>query len=123
MAGKQMGNIGYESHCHFRYSVGHNLSLSYFRYILAAKTNGEPDDYVFVYYRGKNDAWDGYGGAVVYTRSKILPPSIIPELQQAAKRVKLDFNKFTPTDNTCGPEPPLFARLEKKVSTISLDQS
>jgi violaxanthin de-epoxidase len=91
------------------------LSLSYFRYILAAKTNGEPDDYVFVYYRGKNDAWDGYGGAVVYTRSKILPPSIIPELQQAAKRVKLDFNKFTPTDNTCGPEPPLFARLEKKV--------
>ncbi|CAK9875021.1 unnamed protein product [Sphagnum jensenii] len=84
-------------------------------YILAAKTNGEPDDYVFVYYRGKNDAWDGYGGAVVYTRSKILPSSIIPELQQAAKRVKLDFNKFTPTDNTCGPEPPLFARLEKKV--------
>ena len=27
-----------------------------------------PDEYVAVYYRGSNDAWDGYGGAVVYTR-------------------------------------------------------
>ena len=23
-----------------------------------------------VYYRGSNDAWDGYGGAVIYTRAK-----------------------------------------------------
>lgn len=56
---------------------------------------------------------------MVYTRSKTLPPSIVPELQAAAKRVNLDFNKFTATDNTCGPEPPLFARLEKKVLTYS----
>lgn len=34
------------------------------RYILAYK----PDDYVFIYYRGQNDAWVGYGGATVYTR-------------------------------------------------------
>lgn len=52
---------------------------------------------------------------MVYTRSKTLPTSIVPELQRAAKRVNLDFNKFTNTDNTCGPEAPLFARLEKKV--------
>ena len=26
--------------------------------------------YVVVYYRGSNDAWDGYGGAVIYTRAK-----------------------------------------------------
>ncbi|MCO5556658.1 hypothetical protein L7F22_010209 [Adiantum nelumboides] len=84
-------------------------------YILSAKTKNEDDDYVFVYYKGKNDAWDGYGGAVVYTRSKLLPPSIVPELTAAAKRVGLDFGKFRSTDNTCGPQPPLFARLEKKV--------
>ncbi|KAI5058406.1 hypothetical protein GOP47_0026576 [Adiantum capillus-veneris] len=84
-------------------------------YILSAKTKNEDDDYVFVYYKGRNDAWDGYGGAVVYTRSKVLPPSIVPELTEAAKRVGLDFRKFQSTDNTCGPEPPLFARLEKKV--------
>ena len=35
------------------------------RYIIASK----PDEYVFVYYRGQNDAWKGYGGATVYTRS------------------------------------------------------
>lgn len=83
-------------------------------YILASRIENKPDDYVFIYYRGKNDAWDGYGGAVVYTKSSTLPTSIIPELGAAAKKVNLDFKKFTTTDNTCGPEPPLLARLEKK---------
>lgn len=26
-----------------------------------------------IYYRGKNDAWDGYGGATVYTKARQLP--------------------------------------------------
>lgn len=68
-----------------------------------------------MYYRGRNDAWDGYGGAVVYTRSSVLPESIIPELQRAAKSVGRDFSTFIRTDNTCGPEPPLAERLEKKL--------
>ena len=34
------------------------------RYVLASK----PDEYVFIYYLGNNDAWKGYGGATVYTR-------------------------------------------------------
>lgn len=38
-------------------------------YIIASK----PDSYVVVYYKGSNDAWDGYGGAVVYTRARQLP--------------------------------------------------
>ncbi|KAF3783452.1 Violaxanthin de-epoxidase [Nymphaea thermarum] len=84
-------------------------------YILSSKIEGKPDDYIFVYYRGRNDAWDGYGGAVVYTRSKVLPDNIIPELEMAASRVGLDFKKFIRTDNTCGPEPPLVERLEKKI--------
>lgn len=68
-----------------------------------------------MYYRGRNDAWDGYGGAVVYTRSSVLPESIVPELQKAAKSVGRDFSTFIRTDNTCGPEPPLVERLEKKL--------
>ena len=68
-----------------------------------------------MYYRGRNDAWDGYGGAVIYTRSSVLPESIIPELENAAKSVGRDFSKFIRTDNTCGPEPPLVERLEKKI--------
>lgn len=85
------------------------------RYILSSKVENQPDDYIFVYYRGRNDAWDGYGGAVVYTRSAVLPESIIPQLQKAAQSVGRDFNKFITTNNTCGPEPPLAERLEKTV--------
>lgn len=84
-------------------------------YIMSAKVENQPDDYIFVYYRGRNDAWDGYGGAVVYTRSAVLPESIIPQLEKAAKNVGRDFNTFIRTDNTCGPEPPLVERLEKTV--------
>ncbi|PON76580.1 Lipocalin [Parasponia andersonii] len=84
-------------------------------YILSSKIENKPDDYIFVYYRGRNDAWDGYGGAVVYTRSSTLPESIVPELERAAKSVGRDFSKFIRTDNTCGPEPPLVERLEKKI--------
>ncbi|KAH9315365.1 hypothetical protein KI387_023992, partial [Taxus chinensis] len=84
-------------------------------YILSSKMENKPDDYIFVYYRGKNDAWDGYGGSVIYTRSPDLPSSIVPELEKAAGRVGLNFKNFKRTDNTCGPEPPLLTRLEKKV--------
>lgn len=82
---------------------------------MSSKIENKADDYVFVYYRGSNDAWDGYGGAVVYTRSAVLPESIVPELERAAKSVGRDFSRFIKTDNTCGPEPPLVERLEKTV--------
>ncbi|KAF9604785.1 hypothetical protein IFM89_010326 [Coptis chinensis] len=84
-------------------------------YILSSKIENKPEDYIFVYYRGRNDAWDGYGGSVLYTRSKTVPDSIVPELERAAKSVGRDFNTFIKTDNTCGPEPPLIERLEKTV--------
>ncbi|XP_072981680.1 violaxanthin de-epoxidase, chloroplastic [Typha angustifolia] len=84
-------------------------------YIISSKIENKPDDYIFVYYRGKNDAWDGYGGAVVYTRSAVLPETIRPELEKAARNVGRDFSRFIRTDNTCGPEPPLVERLEKTV--------
>ncbi|XP_074563670.1 violaxanthin de-epoxidase, chloroplastic [Curcuma longa] len=84
-------------------------------YIISSKVENKEDDYIFVYYRGRNDAWDGYGGAVVYTRSAVLPDSIVPELEKAAKSIGRDFSNFIKTDNTCGPEPPLVERLEKTV--------
>jgi len=58
--------------------------------------------FAFVYYRGSNDAWDGYGGAVVYTRDSKLPESLLPRLRESAKKVGFDYDKdFTATDNTC----------------------
>lgn len=44
-----------------------------------------------------------------------MPENIVPELERAAKSVGRDFSKFIRTDNTCGPEPPLVERLEKKI--------
>jgi violaxanthin de-epoxidase len=69
----------------------------------------EPDDnaagvppFALIYYRGSNDAWDGYGGAVVYTRDSKLPESLIPRLRESVKKVNFDWDKdFTVTDNTC----------------------
>ena len=60
--------------------------------------------FAFVYYIGNNDAWKGYGGAVVYTRDAKLPESLKPRLREAAKKIhNWDFDKdFTVTDNTCG---------------------
>ncbi|WVZ85255.1 hypothetical protein U9M48_032202 [Paspalum notatum var. saurae] len=84
-------------------------------YIISSKVENKDDDYIFVYYRGRNDAWDGYGGSVLYTRSKTVPETIIPELERAAKSIGRDFSTFIRTDNTCGPEPPLVERIEKTV--------
>jgi violaxanthin de-epoxidase len=61
--------------------------------------------FAFVYYRGSNDAWDGYGGAVVYTRAAALPTELIPRLREAAKKVNFDFDKdFALVDNSCPSE-------------------
>jgi violaxanthin de-epoxidase len=58
--------------------------------------------FAFVYYRGANDAWVGYGGAVVYTRDSKLPTELIPRLREAAKKVNFDYDKdFKANDNTC----------------------
>lgn len=52
---------------------------------------------------------------MIYTRSAVLPESIIPQLETAAQKVGRDFSQFIKTNNTCGPEPPLVERLEKTV--------
>ena len=66
-------------------------------YVLAAKKN----EYVLVYYRGNNDAWDGYGGAVVYTPTPALNPKYFPELDEALQKVGRRWSEFTLTDNSC----------------------
>ena len=59
-------------------------------------------DFAYVYYRGANDAWVGYGGAVIYTREAKLPEELLPRLREASKKVNFDFDRdFTITDNTC----------------------
>lgn len=78
-------------------------------YIIGSK----PDEYVFVYYRGQNDAWKGYGGATVYTRARTLNPDLIPQLKVQAEAAGLDWSKFQLTDNTCPPKPAPRGPLEE----------
>ena len=73
-------------------------------YILDYEPEGSSTPpFVLVYYRGSNDAWDGYGGAFVYTKSSTFPEELRPRLREAARKVGYEFDKdFTITDNTCG---------------------
>ena len=59
------------------------------------------DEYVLVYYRGTNDAWDGYGGAVVYSKEPVLNKKYYAEIDAALGKVGRSFKDFTLTDNSC----------------------
>jgi violaxanthin de-epoxidase len=66
-------------------------------YVLAEK----PQQYVLIYYRGTNDAWDGYGGAVVYSREPVLDKKYYAEIDAALSKIGRKFSEFTLTDNSC----------------------
>jgi len=66
-------------------------------YILAHR----PNEYFVVYYRGSNDAWDGYGGAVVYSRDPIFPKKYEKEIAEAVAKVGVKWSDFQLTDNSC----------------------
>lgn len=74
-------------------------------WIIDYENDNNPDKippFAFIYYRGSNDAWDGYGGVFVYTREAKLPDSLLPRMRAAAAKVNFDFDKdFVVTDNTC----------------------
>ena len=86
-------------------------------YIAAFK----PEAYALVYYRGRNDAWDGYGGAVLYTRAPTVDAAYVPELEAAAAKLGLRWSDFVETDNTCGPAPPLAVTRPADLDTLADD--
>jgi violaxanthin de-epoxidase len=54
-------------------------------------------------FAGTNDAWDGYGGAFLYTRSPNVRPELFPRLEKAMERAKTPYQwkDFELTDNSC----------------------
>ena len=74
-----------------------------------------------MYYRGRNDAWDGYGGAVLYTRAPTVDNAFVPELSAAAAKLGLRWSDFRETDNTCGPAPPLEVTRPADLDTLADD--
>ena len=52
---------------------------------------------------GSNDAWDGYGGAFLYSRESTVRPELIPRLEKAVESMGLKYkwSDFALTDNTC----------------------
>ena len=79
----------------------------------------EPNDFVLVYYRGSNDAWDGYGGAFLYTRSPTLRPELVPRLSAAVDRMGLKYkwSDFILTDNSCKSQEESPTILREKFAT------
>jgi violaxanthin de-epoxidase len=61
--------------------------------------------FAFVYYRGSNDAWDGYGGVVIYTRDATFPDALKERARAAAAKIGYNFDTdFVITDNSCPSE-------------------
>ena len=93
-------------------------------YILDAQTQGKLEDqFVLVYYRGSNDAWDGYGGAFLYTRTPDASPSVKDRSRPAMAKIGRDFDTFIFPDNSCSPETRLSQKLllrEKYASRLFL---
>ncbi|KAJ8605111.1 hypothetical protein CTAYLR_000411 [Chrysophaeum taylorii] len=73
-------------------------------YVLDAQSGEGDDAFVLVYYRGRNDAWDGYGGAVLYTRTPYASPAVNARAEAACRRARLDFADFKVPDNSCPAE-------------------
>jgi len=78
-------------------------------------------EWVYIYYRGTNDAWDGYGGATVYATTPDLKPEWIPDLEAASKKVGVNWNDFVITDNSCKPAPELKITAPKDLDTLADD--
>lgn len=61
------------------------------------------EEFVLYYYQGSNDAWVGFGGAVLFTRTSTVPPALVQRVSKALLRTGIDFDKFVINDNSCGP--------------------
>eukprot|EP01038_Epipyxis_sp_PR26KG_P012965 gene12965-17385_t len=79
----------------------------------------EPDNFVLVYYRGSNDAWDGYGGSFLYTRSPTVDPALIPRLEKAVDKMGLKYkwSDFKFVDNSCKSQTDSATVLREKFAT------
>ena len=42
----------------------------------------------------RNDAWAGYGGGTLYTRSKTISPEILERVREATAKAKVPYDKF-----------------------------
>ncbi|KAG5186543.1 violaxanthin de-epoxidase chloroplast precursor [Tribonema minus] len=80
-----------------------------------------PDSHVLVYYRGQNDAWTGYGGAVLYTRDASYDRALVPRLEAACKKANIKWSDFQATDNSCKPQTRDPAELRAEYSKKLLD--
>jgi len=72
-------------------------------FVLDHGNEENPDlGFVLIYYRGRNDAWAGYGGGTLYTRSPKVTPEILEKVCEATAKANVPFYKYWKiTDNTC----------------------
>lgn len=82
------------------------------------------DSHILVYYRGRNDAWVGYGGAVLYTRSPTVPQSIVPRITEKLAAANVKWDDFQLVDNSCKAEgDPTLLRAEYSRKLLLLGEN
>lgn len=93
-------------------------------YVVDYSIEDSEDDFVLIYYRGKNDAWEGYGGATVYTRKNEFPEALRKRVTDDLKPLGYDFRRdFVITDNTCKAQPPPLAEVVAENIEESLEET
>mmetsp|Transcript_25418 Transcript_25418/g.35424 ORF Transcript_25418/g.35424 Transcript_25418/m.35424 type:complete len:628 (-) Transcript_25418:317-2200(-) len=94
-------------------------------YIASAQFEDKDTDHVFVYYRGTNDAWDGYGGAVLYTRTATVPKGLEATIKEACAKLPpgVQYSTLVKTNNQCEKQAPLIERLEKTTEKVIEEES
>lgn len=69
-------------------------------YVLDHDYEDDPDlGFVLIYYRGQNDAWAGYGGGTLYTRSRYPDERILSRVRGATARANVPFDQFWKVPN------------------------
>lgn len=58
-------------------------------------------EWVYIYYRGINDAWDGYGGVTVYATMFDFKLEWIFDFEVVFKKVGVKWSDFVIIDNLC----------------------
>ena len=46
----------------------------------------------------RNDAWAGYGGGTLYTRSKTISPEVLERVREATAKAKVPYDKYWKAD-------------------------
>lgn len=55
---------------------------------------GIPEPMAWPWHSARNDAWAGYGGGTLYTRSKTISPEVLERVREATAKANVPYDKY-----------------------------